>query len=96
MIALMGIKRLGLLRANGIPIRYLYYLILHRVLVRLSKIRKGRACDRIAALLLPTLSKIRNSVLREAGDSHASSKLIYVNVYRLVLIRLSCLTLNTK
>ena len=64
--------------------------------VRLSKIRKGRVCDRIAALLLPTLSKIRNSVLREAEDSHASSKLIYIDACGLVLIRRSYLALGTK
>ena len=54
--------------------------------IRLSKIRKGRVYNRIAVLLLFTLSKIRNSILREAGDSHASSKLIYINACGLVLI----------
>ena len=64
--------------------------------IRLSKIRKRRVCDGIAVLLLFTLSKIRNSVLREAEDSHTSSKLIYINIYGLVLIRRSYLALSTK
>ena len=64
--------------------------------IRLSEIRKGRVCDEIATLLLSTLSKIGNSVLREAGDSHTSSKLIYIDIYRLVLIRRSYLALSIK